>query len=217
MMQQTLKEPKHGVDLSRLNKLPTRVLYEVYVRIIEGDLPKNEKLHAIWTFLKAVFYELNIPRPAVTFTNDKSLKDSYCSRLNILSLSENTDFETLIIGIAVHLNHQVTCLLKKREFFIRLAKKYGIQIDTIVKAYNGDQASKAKIFLFMQALKVRLADMESAFLWETVEENRHKFLDFICAYCKKDEKNAVFIQKCVEEVLSWRNPFQAVTLREWLK
>ncbi len=191
------------------------MLHELKVRIIEGDIPQNKKLRAIWSFIKAVFHELNVPRPAVCFTSQKVSENTYCPRIKMLIFGENIDLKTLIIGIIVHLNHELPIPLKIYHF-LKLSQK--LEIKTIMEAYNGNQAAKARVYLFIQALKTFLHSyVDSAALWDLIQKRKSEILALIQAYCEKSEKNTAFIKKCLEQEASWKNPFQAMTLQEWLK
>jgi len=195
--------------------LSPSILHELEVRIVEGDIPQNEKLRAIWSFIKAVFFELNVPRPAICFTSQKVYENTYCPRLKMLIIGENIDTKTLITGIMVHLNHELPIPLKTYHFF-KLSQK--LEIKTIIEAYNGVQAAKARVYLFIQALKRSLRSyIDSTALWDLIQKRKSETLAFIQAYCEKSEGNAAFIKNCLEQEASWKNPFQAVTLQEWLK
>jgi hypothetical protein len=192
--------------------LNIEVIYEVAIELIEGDLP-NEKAYALREFFRALFNAIGVPRPALSFTEEKFLQNMYHSA-GFLTFPINVGLEELLAGFIAHILHVGFNVDKKA--IADTAKKHHITIETIEQAVKGNQKAKAAVFLFLNFLELKITS-NGIKSWANVEKQRGDLISYIESYAKKDKRDAKFVEACLKRALSWHNPFETVTLAEWLK
>jgi hypothetical protein len=197
--------------LSTLNKCDVKTLYEVAIELIEGDLP-NEKAYALREFFRALFNAIGVPRPALSFTDEKFLQNMY-HPAGFLTFPMNVGLEELLAGFIAHVSHIGLNVNKKA--IADTAKKHHITVETIKQAVEGNQKAKAAVFLFLNSLKLKI-NSEGIKPWVNVEKQRGDLISYIESYAKGDKRDAKFVEACLKRALNWHNPFETVTLSEWL-
>jgi hypothetical protein len=190
-----------------------KILHEVATRLMEGDFP-NEKSRAVWQFCKAFFEVLDAPRPALSFTSEKSLKSSYNPRFGFLTFPLEVTIEELLIGLTHYVAH-MGAVIDQQDIknMLEDAKKRRITVEMITAALKNDQRAKAVISLFLNSLKLKFKIDGDP--WIIAERQKFEIIKYIKNY-PKNKKGLKFVEACLKETLTWQNPFQVVTLAEWL-